>query len=147
MLRGNALAKLDGKGRVKLPSAFRAIIEPRYGSDFFVTSLRGESVLLYPMEVWQRVEDRMTAASRFKPAVMRFRKRANYYGQTATMDSQGRILIHPLLRERAGIDGEVAVLGQQDHLELWNRGVFEERLEAEPLTDEDLESLAELGIG
>ena len=44
MLRGNALAKVDGKGRLKLPSAFRSVLEPRYGREYFVTSLRGDSV-------------------------------------------------------------------------------------------------------
>ena len=52
MLRGNALAKVDGKGRLKLPSTFRSVLEPRYGREFFVTSLRGDSVRIYPMEVY-----------------------------------------------------------------------------------------------
>ena len=146
MLRGNSIAKLDGKGRIKLPASFRSVIEPKYGSDFFVTSLRGDSVRIYPMEVWVCIEERLARASSFRPAVMRFENRTNYFGQTTTMDAQGRILIHPLLRERADIRDEVAILGSQDYLELWNRSVFEERLEAEPLTDEDLDVLAQLGI-
>lgn len=146
MLRGNAIARVDSKGRLKLPAAFRAAIEPEYGNEFFVTSLRGESVRLYPLEVWTRIEQRLARTSSFSPPVMRFKNSTNYHGQTASMDPQGRILIHPLLREKAGIQGEVAVLGQQDYLEVWNRAVFEERLNSEPLTDRDLEVLAELGI-
>ena len=79
-------------------------------------------------------------------SVMRFRNAVNYFGQSALMDSQGRILIHPLLRDRAGTRGEVAVLGLHDHLEVWNRATFEARLTADPLTDDDLESLARLGL-
>jgi MraZ protein len=146
MLRGNALAKVDDKGRLKLPAVFRAEVEPKYGTEFFVTSLRGESVRIYPMEVWSRIEDRLAQASSLNPAVMRFKSAVNYYGQTAAMDNQGRLLIHPLLRDRAGTSGEVAVLGQHDYLEVWNRAAFEERLSAEPLTDEDLAVLAELGV-
>lgn len=146
MLRGNTLAKVDDKGRLKLPAAFRGAIEPRYGRDFFVTSLRGESVRIYPMEVWRSIEERLARASSLKPSVIRFKNFVNYFGQDASMDSQGRILIHPLVRDKAGIDGEVAVLGQQDYLEVWNRATFEKRLEEEPLTDADLEALAELGI-
>jgi MraZ protein len=146
MLRGNALAKVDDKGRLKLPALFRAEVEPKYGTEFFVTSLRGESVRLYPMEVWSRIEDRLAQASSLNPAVMRFKNAVNYYGQTTAMDNQGRLLIHPLLREKAGTSGEVAVLGQHDYLEVWNRAAFEERLSAEPLTDEDLAVLAELGV-
>ena len=80
------------------------------------------------------------------PSVMRFKDAVNYYGQCATMDGQGRILIHPLLREKTGVVGEVAVLGQQDHLGVWNRSAFEKQLGSNPLTDEDLAVLADLGI-
>lgn len=146
MLRGSSLAKLDEKGRLKLPAAFRALLEPKFGTDFFVTSLRGESVRVYPMEVWVRVEERVARASSLNPSVMRFKNAVNYFGQASPMDAQGRILIHPLLRERADVRGEVVVLGQQDFLEIWNRNAFEERLQADPLTDIDLGALADLGI-
>jgi len=66
MLRGSALAKLDDKGRLKLPSAFRSVIETKHASDFFVTSLRGDSVRIYPMDVWLRVEERLARASSMK---------------------------------------------------------------------------------
>jgi len=146
MLRGSARAKVDEKGRLKLPAVFRAIIEPQYGRDFFVTSFRGESVRIYPMDVWTRIEERLSKASSLNPAVMRFKTSVNYYGQGAAMDPQGRILIHPLVREKAATHGDVTVLGQQDFLEVWNRAAFEERLQEEPLTDSDLGVLAELGI-
>ena len=131
---------------LKLPAAFRALLEPKFGTDFFVTSLRGESVRVYPMEVWVRVEERLARASSLDPSVMRFKNAVNYFGQSSPMDAQGRILIHPLLRERADVRGEVVVLGQQDFLEVWNRNAFEERLQADPLTDTDLGALADLGI-
>lgn len=146
MLRGSALAKIDEKGRLKLPAAFRSSIEPKYGSEYFVTSLRGESVRIYPMEVWTRIEERISQGSSLNPSVMRFKSAVNYYGQGAVMDGQGRILIHPMLRDKAGTRGEVAVLGQHDYLEVWNRSSFEERLNAEPLTDADLEVLSQMGI-
>ena len=146
MLRGNSIAKVDEKGRLKLPAQFRAAIEPEYGAEFFVTSLRGESVRIYPMRVWARVEEKLACASSVDPAVMRFKNSVNFYGQCAVMDGQGRVLIHPLVREKAGIRGEVAVLGQQEFLEVWNRSAFEERLAGDPLTDADLATLANLGI-
>jgi MraZ protein len=146
MLRGSSLAKLDEKGRLKLPAAFRALLEPKFGSEYFVTSLRGDSVRIYPMDVWLRVEERLGRASSLNPSVMRFKNAVNYFGQTSPMDGQGRILIHPLLRDRANVRGEVVVLGQQDFLEVWNRTAFEELLQADPLTDTDLGALSDLGI-
>lgn len=146
MLRGSALAKVDEKGRLKVPASFRASMESKFGAEFFVTSLRGDSVRIYPLEVWTRVEERIARVSSMNPAVIRFKNAVNYFGQTGTMDGQGRLLIHPLLRERANVSGEVVVLGQQDFLEVWNRAAFEDRLAAEPLSDADLGILSELGI-
>lgn len=146
MLRGNALAKVDEKGRLKLPSAFRSFIEPQFGREFFVTSLRGDSVRIYPLPVYAELEERLLAASSLQPLVSKLRNALNYFGQITTMDAQGRILIHPLAREKSGIDGEVAVLGHQNYLEVWNRAGFEEALTSDPLTDDDLRELALLGF-
>jgi MraZ protein len=146
MLRGNSLAKIDEKGRLKLPASFRAALEPNFGGTYFVTSLRGDCVRIYPMEAWMRVEETLARSSSMNPSVIRFKNAVNYFGQTALMDPQGRLLIHPLLRERAKVRGEVVVLGQQDYLEVWNRSAFEGRLESDPLTDGDLEFVAGLGV-
>ena len=62
MLRGNYAAKIDDKGRLKIPNAFRALIEKTHGSELFVTSLTGESVRLYPMPVWLALEERLARA-------------------------------------------------------------------------------------
>jgi len=145
MLRGNALAKLDDKGRLKLPSNFRSVIEPRYGNEFFVTSVNGDSVRIYPIEVFAEIEEKLRR-SPFRPEVTRLRTALSYYGQRAVMDGQGRILIHPLLRDKARIDGEVAVMGQQDYLEVWNRAEIKERVENHPISDDELARLGEFGL-
>lgn len=146
MLRGNSLAKVDDKGRLKLPSIFRAVIEPRYGNEFFVSSLRGESARIYPLPVYAELEERLMKASSVQPVVSKLRNALNYFGQQAAMDSQGRILIHPLLRNKADLGGEVAVLGHQNYLEVWNRAAFESVLETDPLSDKDLQELSLLGF-
>lgn len=146
MLRGNALAKIDEKGRLKLPACFRALLEPSYGNEYFVTSLRGDSVLIYPMKVWIGIEEKIAKAPSMHPAVLRFNNAVNYFGQSTAMDPQGRVLLHPLIRERAAVRGEVVVLGQHDHLEVWNRATFEDRMASDPLTDADLGILSELGL-
>src|SRR4026207_1056013 len=107
MLRGNTPAKVDDKGRLKIPTLFRRHLEETYGRECFVTSLTGNFVRVYPMPVWLGIEKKNPAPhSRGRP-VARFRDFVNYYGQPASMDDQGRILIHPLLRVKSGIDGEV----------------------------------------
>jgi len=146
MLRGNALAKIDVKGRLKLPATFRSVIEPSFGHEFFVTSIRGESARVYPMQVYAELEERLMRASSVEPLVSKLRNALNYFGQGTAMDAQGRILIHPLLREKTGLRGEVAVLGQQNFLEVWNRAAVAEQMKNDLLSDEELGRLASLGF-
>ena len=146
MLRGNYTARVDSKGRLKVPTAFRRYIEEKYGTEFYVTSLTGECVRLYPLPEWESIEQRLALLASMDPARRKFLDRTNYYGQQATMDGQGRILVHPLLRKTAGVVGSVAVLGYLTYLEVWELERFERRLLAEPYTEEDEASIARLGI-
>jgi MraZ protein len=146
VLRGNHTAKIDDKGRLKIPNAFRGLIEGQHGADVFVTSLTGEYVRIYPMPVWMALEEKMAKVPSTHPARLRFFDRVNYYGQTAAFDNQGRLIIHPRLRDSAGMAGEVDVLGQYDCLDVWNHERFVARMQREPYTDDDARALAEFGI-
>ncbi len=146
MLRGNSPAKLDDKGRLKIPTGFRRHIEERYGRECFVTSLTGEFVRVYPMPIWIDIEKKLATLPSMHPTITRFMNFVNYFGQVNALDDQGRLLIHPLLRQRSEIGGEVAVLGHQIWLDIWNREKFEAKLAAQPLTEEDRQILASLGI-
>jgi MraZ protein len=146
MLRGNHPARIDDKGRLKVPEGFRSVIESQWGTELFVTSLRGDYVRVYPMAVWLDVERRVAAAPSASPARQRFLERVNYFGQVVTLDRQGRVLLPQPLREAAQMSGPVSVLGQQNHLAVWNEQRLRERFEKEPFTDEDGRALAELGI-
>jgi MraZ protein len=146
VLRGNAPAKIDDKGRLKVPNAFRAVIQKDHGPELFVTSLTGQSVRIYPMPVWLEVERRLAQVPSTHPARQRFLDRVNFYGQVGELDPQGRVLIQPRLRETALMNGEVDVLGQQSYLEVWNHERLVARLSAEPFTDDDAKALSDFGI-
>jgi MraZ protein len=146
MLRGNYTARMDDKGRLKVPTTFRRYIEEKYGQEFYVTSLAGECVRLYPLPEWESIEQRLALLPSMDPARRKFLDRTNYYGQQATLDNQGRILIHPLLRRSAGLVGDVAVLGYLTLLEVWELERFERRLLLDPYTEEDEAAIARLGI-
>jgi MraZ protein len=146
MLRGNYTARIDTKGRLKVPTAFRRYIEEKHGAEVYVTSLTGECVRLYPLPEWESIEQRLALLPSMDPSRRKFLDRTNYYGQQATMDNQGRILIQPLLRKSAGVMGDVAVLGYLTYLEVWELERFEQRLLADPYTEEDEATIAGLGI-
>ncbi len=146
MLRGNAPARIDDKGRLKVPNAFRALIEEQWGSDLFVTSVTGESVRIYPMAIWTEIERKLAAIPSTLPARVKFFDRVNYFGQQTDLDKQGRVLIHPRLRDSAEMTGEVDVFGLYNYLDVWNHERFLARMVREPMTDEDWNALAQFGI-
>lgn len=146
MLRGNAPAKIDDKGRLKIPNAFRAEIAEEYGREVFVTSLTGESVLVYPMPVWLEIERKLAQAPSTHPSRLKFLNRVNFYGQVAEFDAQGRLSIQPLLRAEALMTGEVDVLGKLNFLEVWNHDRFRAKLQREPFDDDDARALSEFGV-
>ena len=147
MLRGNHPARIDDKGRIKVPNGFRTLIEQQYGSELFVTSVTGEYVRLYPMAVWLEVERKLAEVPSTNPSKLRFLDRVNFFGQAAAMDKQGRVVVPQLLRESASMTGEVSVLGLQNHLAVWNQKRLSERLfKKEPFTDDDGRVLSGFGI-
>jgi MraZ protein len=146
VLRGNAPARIDDKGRLKVPTAFRALVESTYGKELFLTSLTGEYVRIYPMPVWLEVEEKLGAMPSTHPSRLRYLDRVNYYGQIGELDVQGRVLIPVRLRDAATMAGDVDVLGQFNYLDVWNHDRFLSKLQREPYTDEDARALAEFGI-
>jgi MraZ protein len=151
-LRGNAPATVDEKGRLKLPTTFKADLEAFATGEgggslrHYLTSLDGKGARLYPLAVWEAIEARLAQVPGTNPAKRRFLEVTAYYGSEVEPDAQGRFVIPPILREAAQLTGELAILGQMDHLAIWNRGSFERRMSAEPLTTDDLAALADLGI-
>ena len=81
MLRGNCPATVDGKGRLKIPAAFKAYLDENYGADYYVTSLDGLSVRIYPFPVWREIEEKLKAQPSMNKSVKKFLDRTNYYGQ------------------------------------------------------------------
>ena len=146
MFRGNAPARIDDKGRLKLPQAFRGLLESKYGRELFLTSVTGEYVRVYPMPVWLDIEQKLGAMPSTHPARLRFLDRINYYGQAAELDAQGRVIVPLRLRESATMAGEVDVLGQVNYLDVWNHDRFNTKLQREPFTDDDARALSELGL-
>jgi MraZ protein len=145
MLRGNSLATVDEKGRLKIPAVFLESLR-EYGAQFYVTSENGDYVRIYPMKIWNEIEERLARLSSHNRTKQKFLARANYFGQVVDVDRQGRVLIPPILREAAQMKGEVDVLGNLNYLEVWNHARFLENLSKNPITPEDEKILDDLGI-
>jgi MraZ protein len=146
MFRGNHPTRVDEKGRLKVPAEFKRLLDEKYGTQFYITSLDGKVAQVYPFEEWQQIEEKLARLSNFNPTKKKFLDRTNYYGQVVEIDGQGRLLIPALLRESADIKGEVAVVGNLTYLEVRSIEQYRKDIEENPFTAEDEKTLDELGI-
>src|SRR5712664_4300386 len=144
-LRGNCPAKVDEKGRLKIPAVFQDELK-EYGDQFYITSTTGETARIYPMKVWSEIEDKLAQMPSTNRAKRKFLMRTSYYGQTVELDGQGRLLVPAVLRESAQMKGEVDVFGNLDHLEVMNHTRIVDSLKNEPYTSDDDKALEDLGI-
>lgn len=135
-LRGNCPAKVDEKGRLKIPSVFLDELK-EYGTQFYITSQTGESAKVFPMKVWSEIEDKLAQLPSTSVAKRKFLMRTSYYGQVAELDAQGRLLLPAVLREAAQTIGDVDVFGALNHLEVMNHTRVLDKLKNEPYTDAD----------
>jgi len=145
-LRGSSPTRIDDKGRLKVPTIFRGVIQDQHGPDVFVTSVTGDSVRIYPMPVWLAIEQKLTQAPGHHPSILKFLDRVNYFGQTGELDGQGRVVIPSQLRDTASIVGDVRVFGRIGYLEVWNEDRFTQKMQRETWTDDDGMRLAEFGV-
>lgn len=146
MLRGSYTARIDDKGRLKLPAQFKALVEEQHGTALYLTSYRDQSIRIYPMAVWQGIEERIAKVPSTNPLRSKFLDRVSYFGQATEFDTQGRLSVPLRLRELAQLVGEVAVVGQIDYLDMWNDERLRAKVAGAPITDADFQGLAEYGI-
>jgi len=135
-LRGNCPAKVDEKGRLKIPSVFLDELK-EYGNQFYITSTTGETARIYPMKVWSEIEDRLAQLPSTHVAKQKFLLRTSYFGQQAELDGQGRVLLPAVLREAAQTMGEVDVYGSLNYLDVMNHTRMLDKLKNEPYTAAD----------
>jgi MraZ protein len=146
MFRGNHPTRVDEKGRLKLPADFKRRIDETYTGRFYITSKDGRVAEIYPMQEWEKVEQKLAAIPNLDPAKRKLMDRYNFFGSEAEMDAQGRLLIPQILREKANLMADVVVFGNQTYLEVANREAFVANMDANPLTAEDEQKLAGFGL-
>jgi MraZ protein len=144
MFRGSHITRVDEKGRLKMPAEFKRQIDEEYGGQFYITSRDGKVGEIHPMREWEQCETKLAAVPSFNPAKQKLLKWINYFGQTAEMDGQGRVLLPQLLREKAKLMSEVVVSGNEGFLKVENHQDYEQGLE--PMTMEDNIELSKVGI-
>src|SRR5579872_4852843 len=113
MFRGNHPAKVDEKGRLKMPSAFKQLVDASSVTQFYVTSTDGKSAEIWPRPEWEKGEQQLADSSTMEDAGRKSLNLTSHYRQPVEMDNQARLLLPQILRNAARLDGEVTVIGMR----------------------------------
>ena len=124
--------QMDEKGRVSLPAAFRREAD---GERFVLLQWQKPFLTLFPEDAWARVQEKLLEQRRTVPGAERYFRRITSTATEVVPDRQGRILIPGRLREMAGLEDEVALIGALDRIELWDPGAYSAHV---PDTEDDV---------
>jgi MraZ protein len=132
MFRGTQEAKIDEKGRLKLPADFmKLIVEKNYGSQFFITSRDGKVAEVWPMPEWEKEEQKKANLPEDDLAKLTWLEFVNGWGGVAEIDKQDRLMLPRKIRERFSlVNEEVDVTGFQRYLVVRSQRMAEERLDS-----------------
>jgi len=134
---------LDAKGRLIIPAKFREEL----GEIAVMTRGLDNCLFLFPMPEWKVLEEKLKTLPLTKATARQF-VRFFFSGATeCELDKQGRIMIPPSLRDYAGVDKDVVVIGVSNRIEIWSRQRWEDYMQqAESAYAEIAENIVELGI-
>ncbi|HHQ42275.1 MAG TPA: transcriptional regulator MraZ [Chromatiales bacterium] len=130
MFRGVNHLTLDAKGRMAMPSRYRERLAERCGGQMVTTVDPDHCLLLYPLPDWEEIERKLVRLPSLNPAARRLQRLLIGHATECELDGHGRILVPPPLREFAGLDRRVVLIGQGNKFELWDEGTWTERREA-----------------
>ncbi|HLD09829.1 MAG TPA: division/cell wall cluster transcriptional repressor MraZ [Methylophilaceae bacterium] len=129
MFRGATSLNLDVKGRLAVPSKHRDELQAQCAGNLVLTAHPHGCLLLYPQPAWEPIQAKMMALSSFDKQSSALQRLLVGYAEDITLDSAGRLLVSPSLREFAGVEKQAMLVGQGSHFELWNMDAWRAQLE------------------
>lgn len=148
MFRGSSFHNLDSKGRLIIPARFRDALN-QSNVDGLMVSKMDSALCCYTFEEWSKIEERILNLARKSENMRRFRRIFIGGAHECMLDKQARILIPPSLRQYAGLNKGVVLVGVLDHFEIWAKESWAQEHENlhEDMKNEDLRNeVAELGL-
>jgi MraZ protein len=142
--RGRYYHTIDDKGRIILPSRLREAIAEQSAGKLVITSFTGY-LLTFPYGEWEILEQKISQQSLLKKQVRAFQRDFMSGAVDCNVDSQGRVLIPPSLREYAGLEKDIVLAGMVRTIEIWSRERWEEELRRTGSQDFS-DFMADLGI-
>lgn len=146
MFRGRFEHNIDTKGRTSLPAKFREILAGIQDERLIVTNF-DHCLWAYPVVEWQAIEEKVAHLPQFKPEVKALQRVFISAATECNVDKQGRIMISPTLREYAGLEKEIVIVGMTKRIEIWDKSRWWKEFELEQKNIlENGEALADLGL-
>ena len=148
MFRGSSFHTIDPKGRIIIPARFRDIIKAN-GSYGVMLSRMDGGLMAYTYDEWRKIEARILSLAEKSDSMRRFRRVFIGGSSECACDKQDRILVPPNLREYAGFEKEIVMVGVLDHFEIWSKENWQkENMDLEKdLKKEDVRNeIAKLGL-
>ena len=128
MFRGATSLSLDAKGRLAVPTKHREALQLECASNLVLTAHPHRCLLLYPQSAWEPIQAKMMALSSFDQQSSALQRLLVGFAEDITLDTSGRLLVSPVLRDFAGLDKEVMMVGQGSHFELWSMDAWRSQL-------------------
>jgi len=134
VFRGVTHLALDAKGRLAVPARYREALSADTtppgdaGRGVLVLTVDPSGcLLLYPRLAWEPIQARLMALSSFNSEIRRLQRLLVGHADDVEMDNAGRILVSPALRQYAGLDHRVVLVGQGNKFELWDDSRWQEQ--------------------
>ncbi len=150
MFRESSYHTIDSKSRIIIPTRFRDSLRGKMSQDLIITRLVTEQGLVaYPLDVWQKIEERFEALTELSPGMQRFRRLFLGQAKRCDLDGQSRLLIPQPLKEYAQLEKDILLVGVLDHFEIWSKENWEgqnQKFEEDLQKEEVVNEIAKLGL-
>jgi len=143
MFRGATSLNMDVKGRLAVPAKHRDALQAQCAGHLVLTVHPHRCLLMYPQPAWEPIQAKMMALSSFDKQSSMLQRLLVGHAEDIELDSAGRLLISPVLRDFAGLEKQAMLVGQGSHFELWNMEAWRAQLER-VMSAEDMVLPAEL---
>ena len=141
MFKGEYSHSVDAKGRIIMPAKFREIL----GEEFVVTKGLDGCLFVYDNSEWKNFEEKLRTLPLTNPNARKFSRFFLAGASACEVDRQGRILLPSVLREFAGLEKEVVLVGVGSRIEIWSKAAWTEKNVYDDM-DEIAENMEGLGI-
>ncbi|MGO9020148.1 MAG: division/cell wall cluster transcriptional repressor MraZ [Syntrophobacteraceae bacterium] len=144
--RGRSAARLDAKGRLRIPTKFREVLQNHYTDSLFISGY-GDCLVAYPPEKWEEMEAKSSNLSQVLPEHRSFVRNFISIAEQCDFDNEGRILIPPLLRKEAHLDREVIIVGALASFEIWDKASWDlQAMRYKENETQTLQNIADSGL-